>query len=215
VSVAPLIQPGEWWGIGEHRFLCGDLMTSDGDAVLHEAGTVDAVYTDPPWGKGEARRFRTLSGVDGGQAAPVDWYAFSLRMAGLWSHCSGDVWVAMSPLALDPMLSAAQQQGASEIARWPAHFQGRRCDLLLLRYEDGLPPHRQLKGVEVWGEGARVLDGLPRGSTVVDWCFGLGSAPLACVNGGWRFVGSELSPKRMATTLQRVGEVVGLAPRRL
>jgi hypothetical protein len=206
-----IVRPGEWWAIGEHRFLCGDLTTPHGEDVLTVAGQVDAVYTDPPWGKGEARRFRTLSGVDGGQAKPVDWPAFAGRMVELWAHCVGDVWVAMSPLS--PVLDQVREHGGSLVGQWAANFQGRRCDLLRLRFQRGpLTPVGNLVGVEVWGQADRVLYGLPLGATVVDWCFGLGSTPLACVQGGWRFVGSELGPTRMARTLDSVAAITGVAP---
>jgi hypothetical protein len=208
-----LPEPGQWWAVGEHRLLCGDLTGPDGEAVIDMAGTIDAVYTDPPWDAGMIKRYRTVSKRTD-LAPEIDWTAFAARLAQLWSGCAGDVWVAMSAGGCTEILAATEAAGARLLARQSITAMGTPCQFLHLRYAEGDGADVVTNG-EFCDMGADVLFGLPPGATVVDWCLGLGSTALAAQAGGWRFVGSELAPHRLAESLRRLSRATGEKPRLL
>jgi DNA modification methylase len=45
----PVTQPGDVWGLGRHRIMCGDSTRIDQAHVLMGGGVADMVFTDPPY----------------------------------------------------------------------------------------------------------------------------------------------------------------------
>ena len=101
VTETPISRPGDIWVMGPHRLLCGDATLAESYQKLLGDGTVDMVFTDPPYNVNYANSAKDkLRGKD--RAILNDnlgdgFYDFILAaLTPMLSRCQGAVYVAMS-----------------------------------------------------------------------------------------------------------------------
>ena len=74
----------------QHRITMHDVMTNDLDD-LFQGAKADVLYSDPPWGEGNLKFWRTHNGQKG---HPTDWTAFIHRIKFLCDrHVSGSLFI--------------------------------------------------------------------------------------------------------------------------
>lgn len=219
------VRSGEVWSCGRHVYLCSDLM-AEPSLLRRLLSTIAApgrpdrptlVYTDPPWGQGLAKAFRTKAGLS--EPIAYDWTDVYRECAALaellevpiWAECSAaDTRIGMSVPA-----TLTREAGGTKRGYWPiTYFGGNRAGL----YYAGAvpPPDLTLEGADAAGfrPCALALTSYPTG-VVLDPCGGLGGIPLTAQRVGWASVSNELSPRRMSTALARMNKTTGETPRRL
>lgn len=226
------VEDGERWQVGEHLVQQADLEAGEWP-LLAEAGPEVVVWTDPPWGSGNARTFRTkaaVDGADGGRA--VDWTAFQHLNVCLWTDRlrAAEVWVEMGKREEAGLVAIAADYGLGLVSSTGiTYYRKSPCRLLRFRpgYDGPVGVEQDWDGMDEWDlPGLCVERSVDQGfvsssASVVDPCTGQGLVPerVAQTNGvrGWglRFRGTELSRHRMAVTLDRLGKVVGEDPRRV
>lgn len=199
------IVPGSWWQAGPHRFLCGD----------HEAGAMKAlvdvvplpvslVYTDPPWGRGNAKYWRTYAAKHGVTYVDPDWSGMMDRLA--W---------AIACFRPDVTCVEMGQGWSEEVAR---RLAGLPVSVHVATYQSGvkhLPnylivatqsPAHALHGPMPTLHGAALtrwvfdLAGEP-GGVVVDPFVGRGMTVRFADAAGMACYGVELCPHRLMSTL--------------
>lgn len=116
VTETPISRPGDIWVMGPHRLLCGDATLAESYQKLLGDGTVDMVFTDPPYNVNYANSAKDkMRGKD--RAILNDnlgdgFYDFILAaLTPMLSRCQGAVYVAMSSSELDVLQAAFRAAG--------------------------------------------------------------------------------------------------------
>lgn len=163
-------------------------------------GVVDCIYSDPPWGNGNLKFWRTHNGQAG---HPVDWNQFLVRFFGICAkHCPNGPWfVETGTRFVDDCLAASPLPAANVVpCRYRAGSKWLPNVLLSFGSELSSPwiaeESRYGQNLIRWA-----LSRIPSGSRVLDPCCGLGGTAKACAALGLEFYGNELNPKRLERTL--------------
>ncbi|MDZ7891742.1 MAG: site-specific DNA-methyltransferase [Rhodoferax sp.] len=116
MSETPISHPGDVWLLGGHRLLCGDSTVAESYVQLLDGGSVDMVFTDPPYNVNYANSAKDkMRGKD--RAILNDnlgdgFYDFLLAaLTPTIAHCRGSIYVAMSSSELDVLQSAFRAAG--------------------------------------------------------------------------------------------------------
>lgn len=175
-------------------------------------------YTDPPWGAGNARSFRTKAGLDGDKGRPVDFAALIQRVIFCltWAVPNGPVWVEMGRATADDVERRLKQSWPiTEV--WPITYYNKNPCSLIRAAVSG-------PGMGAGGPGgmddavtpafAIARDSAP-GDRVYDPCTGRGLTAVSAAQHGRVFRGSELNPRRLSVTLAKLHRLTGCAPQRI
>ncbi len=116
VTESPISRPGDIWVMGPHRLLCGDATLAESYQKLLGDGSVDMVFTDPPYNVNYANSAKDkMRGKD--RAILNDnlgdgFYDFILAaLTPMLARCQGAVYVAMSSSELDVLQAAFRAAG--------------------------------------------------------------------------------------------------------
>lgn len=199
------IVTGSWWQAGPHRLMCGD----------HEAGAMKAlvdtvplpvslVYTDPPWGRGNAKYWRTYAAKHGVDYVDPNWPGLMDRL----------VW-AVDALRPDAACIEMGQRWSAEVARRLGTLPVSVHDATYRAGHKHLPNHlivatqspaHPLHGAMPILHGAAltrwVFDTVAEpGGVVVDPFVGRGMTVRFADHAGMACYGVELCPHRLLATL--------------
>lgn len=189
------------YNLGNHRLALGDV---ERGAVADVMGADRAaiVYSDPPWGEGNLRYWRTAAG----DAARPRWEDFRERWcdavaAVLASGAS--VFVEMGERWADGFATALSDVGIVVTRRWTVQYgHPSRPNVLLyagpLLLADFDPS--ALNGAAL--PRACVAAVARPGGIVLDPCCGKGFTARAAVAAGMHFRGVELNAKRLGVTME-------------
>jgi hypothetical protein len=214
------VEPGHVWGVGPHRFVCADAEGIAGALVAELAGRIDMVWTDPPYTAGQGTMYRTISGVDGEVGRKVEWDHLADCLVACWARCDGDVWLGTAATSEALWTPAVERAGGVVLAVVPTVFATHDTIQMLIRFSAWDRPMPSLpfgvhadKCAEFTMEASLGLpdDAERNGRTVTDFCTGRGKVPRAAAVTGHRYVGSELSPGRMAVALVKQAALIGEA----
>lgn len=197
--------------IGPHRIMQGDIERGDLGRLVG-GDVVDVVYSDPPWGQGNLRYWRTHADD---ATVPV-WENFRARwvadVARVLSR-SGAMFVEMGIRWADEWAAALAGAGWPVRASWTTMYSG-GSKLLPNRLLYAGPPlpsgfdpsalrdqylPRACVGAALEATGLVGSKRSPR-ALVLDPCCGKGFTARAAVHHGLAFRGMELNPKRLAVT---------------
>lgn len=192
----------EVFDVGAHRVAVGDVMLGAVQSVMG-ADKAAVLYSDPPWGEGNLRYWRTHAGDN---ARPT-WQAF----VSAWcvdAACSlapgGAVFVEMGERWADGFADALAAVGVRVTRHWTVQYRsgGRLLPNALLyagpRLRDDFDPSA-LNGAAL--PRACVAEVAVPGGIVLDPCCGKGYSARAAVAAGLRFRGVELNPTRAEVTV--------------
>lgn len=197
--------------IGRHRLLQGDITLRSIRALLGDE-RVSAVYSDPPWGRGNLSYWRTHNGQVG---HPVDWRSFVERLLGdCAAACDGPVWIETGVRFERDVTDAAASVGLPHVRTYECRY-GRpvRPNLLLLMGRPAVVPE-PLPVEQMTGRGLvrwALTTTVGRGAVVLDPCCGLGTTARICVETGLTFRGAELNPARLERTAALLRRSVAFA----
>jgi hypothetical protein len=205
------VNVGEVWRVGNHVIGCGDLERGFADAFLSRHETPSFSYVDPPWGKSVAEGFREKAGV------PSDVDFLGRLMPAIFraiGQATRAILLEYGVRGLDDVLDVARREGLYEVARWPGTYNGGRskCHYVQLG-RVGEQPMRlpDLSGLDEPDVIVAALHG--RSGVLFDPCMGQGLAAVSAERLGIPSLGTELHPRRVSRTIERLVTTTGCAPR--
>ena len=183
-----------------HRLLAGALGPETLAQLLRDE-RADALYSDPPWGPGNARYWRTHARLPC-PSAPWTELKAGLREALHHVRRGGPVWIEMGERWADEIVDLMASCDHAVTQRWTTRYRSGGellpCALLYSGTPLDLDPS-DLRGADLPLACLRAY-GLPSDSVVLDPCCGKGYTARACVRLGLRFRGLELNPHRLGYT---------------
>lgn len=201
---------GDVWEVGPHLMAVGDLEDGDAAVFLDFAGEKpEAIITDPPWGAGNARSFRTKAMVDGDRGRPVDWTRFQESLLEIFARCSGPVFVEFGIKPEARLVELAEKFHGTFLARWNiVYYHKHPCVFLLFSFGgdftvNGNPTGMDESDATRWAlEQAKAIGC----RNVFDPCMGRGQTAVLANKVGLPTLGMELNPRRMSVTLSRLAD---------
>jgi len=207
------VQPGEVWSVGEHIFVCSDLMESSLFEDLSVKYSPTVVYCDPPWGQGLANAFRTKAGLG---RASYDWKDIYREVARLGHLHEVPIWVEGSEITREfgaPVPSLiGLPDGGTERGYWTISYMGGNPAGLFYAHSQK-PPVISEKSLVGFKGVREVL--FNYSGRVMDACSGLGGIALEAQHVGLTSVNNELSQWRMSAAMFRMRELTGQEPKQL
>lgn len=204
------VRVGQAWAVGQHIFVCSDLMAARTFDAWLVTQVPTLVYSDPPWNQGNVNSFRTKAGLDRAQHR---WEELYQRIAEI-GHVRGlPVWVEGSRVEnrfgarVPELIRGGQTSGYAPITYYRKNPAG--------LYFSG-PAHpalgrllSELAGKDDEQTPALVLRAYGSSGCVVDPCAGRGLTSREAQKAGWRSITNELNPVRVSVALSRMVELLG------
>ena len=201
------VQKNEVWRCGLHTFACIDLSSPHGVSIL-DTVVLGAIrpprlaYTDPPWTPGIANGYRTKAGL-------TDKYPYDTLLDAILK--------AMKPAELGFIEIGLKNEGALALAcqnagipiqkAWDITYYGNRPARLLALH---LHKSTTFELADFTGMDDAATPGFAierhsiPGDVILDPCVGQGLTALWAQHHGCYCVGSELHPRRLAVTLEKL-----------
>lgn len=213
------VEFGDVWEVSGHRFICGDLQGTN-NCIFEDAKKLkpDLMFTDPPWNDGNAKAFRTKSGVDGESGKRVDVASLISLVLGIaaerriLAYCEGGV-------KEQEMNKRIIERLGGKVAKVYSitYMSAKRPCLLYAADFREIPKDDYVDGIngrdEAYVEDAVVSHHMPK--LIIDPCGGRGGTAHCAARHGVRSLTSELSPYRMAEAIWRVAMETGGEPKKL
>jgi predicted RNA methylase len=183
------------------RVLVGEL-TPKAASIALAGGHADIVYSDPPWGPGNLRYWRTHNGEPDHE---VNWNNFLRTFCKVVANSikpDSHVFVEMGIRWVDQLAEFMAEHNIQELERWTCVYSAQKLPNILWHAGPEKLP------VDPTGLGAvkmtnMVLASIAKpGALVFDPCCGKGMTARCAVRNGMRFAGVELNPKRAGVTQQ-------------
>lgn len=208
------VQPGDIWEVGKHVIMCGDLERGDGNHLLSRAGAPDLVYVDPPWNAGNARSFRTKSGLDGEQGRAVDFPLLLELIVAVAAHTKGAAFIEMGRQQIQRLHETVVMAQGKVVSEWGITYYGKKpCMLLMASWSNVPAPEDTPEGLDDEHTPKWAIERFTeKGDLVLDACTGRGLTAQTSTQLGRRFAGMELHPKRVSVTLAKLCETTGEQP---
>ena len=187
-----------------HRITIHDIMTNDLDD-LFQGQKADVLYSDPPWGEGNLKFWRTHNGQKGHH---VDWVAFMRRLKFLADrHVKGSLFIETGMRFEKDVESVFGKPQGRYVIKYKGG--GQILPNLLLGY--GEQPKNDPTGKTGFDVPFTALSSLPTPpKSVFDCCVGLGTTAKVAKKLGILCYANELNPKRAAKTMKILDfELVG------
>jgi len=159
------------------------------------------VYSDPPWGEGNLKYWRTHNGQCG---HPVSWERFLETIADVLRVAiapNGHIFLEMGCRWADELSRKMSSAGFPERARWTCLYGPAAKPLPNVLWYSGPGVSCNPSGLRGEPMTRHVIGSVATpGALVYDPCCGKGMTARCAVRAGMRFVGTELNPKRAAVT---------------
>lgn len=206
------------WQVGPHLLACGDLERGDGTRFLDgwvlpsEAyGRPGMFYSDPPWDTGNAKSFRTKAGVQKEGVTIQGLFDYVLETV---LRTSGDVYIEIGNKHLADLKAWMAGKGMPAYAEFKiTYYRKHSCWLV-----HAVVPGSVVVGVDGDATGLNDEDtptwacmrSLQPGGVVYDCCLGLGATAVSAQKTGRVCVATELNPRRLAVSIDRLVNMGGL-----
>jgi hypothetical protein len=202
--------------IGPHKVRCGDIL-EDSVAKLMGFEKAHIIYSDPPWGEGNVRFWRTHNNQRE-IAHSFRWDDFITKFCQIVAdYATGPVFIEMGMRWVDEMADRFKKLGIPEYGRWTALYGSPKLPVAgwfgwpaaygkptaMPELVDGLSG---LKGLKI-----AMAPYVKPGAIVLDPCCGLGSTAKVALSLGMTFRGNELNPIRLARTVEFLEKKAGSA----
>lgn len=179
----------------QHRISIRDIMLDDLD-VLFKGEKAECLYSDPPWGLGNLRYWRTINEQRGHD---VNWFKFLERIKFLYErHVEGPLFIETGlRFEADLVKVFGSVSAKYEIL----YGSGKKIPNILLCW--GAMPGKSPAGMTGFDVPHTVITSLPKiPKSIFDCCVGLGTTARVCKKIGATCYANELNPKRAARTMK-------------
>jgi len=177
-----------------HRISTRDIMIDDLDD-LFKGEKADCLFSDPPWGLGNLKYWRTMNEQKGHN---VDWFRFLERIKFLYErHVCGPLFIETGIRFENDLVKVFGEPSA----RYEKVYGSKKLPNILLCW--GAVPGKSPAGMNCFDTPIAVLSSLPNiPKSVFDCCVGTGATAKACKKIGAVCYANELNPKRAAKTMK-------------
>lgn len=197
------VVPGSRWQVGPHQVVCNDL--EDNPQPFGASFQPDMTYTDPPWNQGNAKSFRTKNGQ---KDRAVDFPTFLRALLTAVKTTRGDVFIEMGKAETPNLTTLVNEAGGRVLQQWGiTYYRKHPCVLLRTQFGAGLrvPPMPDVSGMDDdHTPAAAIACSTVEGNIVFDPCTGRGLTAVTSDKLGRVFRGSELNPRRLAVTIDKL-----------
>jgi hypothetical protein len=185
------------------RVVVGELTLDRAKLALSGHEAADIVYSDPPWGPGNLRYWRTHN-----EEATPDWEGERRWNTFLATFCDvvkacvrpgGHVFVEMGTRWVDQLASEMGKREFAEAGRWTCYYGTPKLPNVLWYSGPGKVSLTADSGVAMTMSAISCV--AKPGLVVMDPCCGKGMTARCATRLGMHFVGVELNPKRAAKTI--------------
>lgn len=203
-----VVTPGEIWRVGKNYFACADIGEDGPVRLFNQLGVrPDLMYTDLPWSGSVANQYRKDAGEGFGTLAFAKLMAGVMRAAKSVKGCTF-IEIGVTPKANDVLVEQTAKAGLSIRAVWDTKWN--RFPGKLYRVTGDVDHKHDLPGPKHEKMPERcVLSCSEEGDVVFDCCMGHGLIGASAVENGRRALGTELSPARVSSCLDRLEKLVG------
>lgn len=208
---------GEVWCIDGSLFAVGDLERGDLRPFVEFAAASGcaptALYSDPPWDKGNARSFRTKA-FGKAESRPVDFMGSLIpRVLDACALVSGPCAIEMGLKHMGVVCDMAAKLFGNITVSSITYYKKNPCWLLLFHSGVGAVPDPTLfDGQDDELTPGIFLDSLPRTAVVLDPCAGRGLTPFSASSRGRGSVSMELNPRRLSCAIDSISKHRGAKP---
>lgn len=159
------------------------------------------VYSDPPWGEGNLKYWRTHNGQCG---HPVSWSRFLRTLTEVVASAlkpGGHLFLEMGCRWVDELSRIMGEAGFPECSRWGVLYGPAKKPIPNVLWYSGPGVTCDPTGMRGEPMTRHVIDSVAEPDALVfDPCCGKGMTARCAVRAGMRFAGCELNPKRAAIT---------------
>ena len=206
------VRYGDLWGVGQHRFVCGD--AEDGVEMhrLTDGEHIDLVYSDPPWNNGDAKSWRTQSKRDGAVGRNVVATDVVPKILSVAQARGLLAYVESGLPTLDGFITMLRAMDATIVGQWETWTTvNKKRKNALIAADFG---QHTVRLPDFTGMGDGVTPGYAMRAwghtgTVLDPCSGLGFTSRNAAESGWRSLNHELNPNRMARAMESLEDLTG------
>lgn len=188
------IKEGQLFECGPHLLGCGDLLEDHWERFYGDK-QIDLVYSDPPWGAGLAKMFRTMNGQKGKNA---EYEKLMNRWADVASSAKRGAFGEMGKGWERDLCRPMQERGWYMMVEFEVTYSGGKpCLVQFFKpqwEQDNIPPLYDLTGATLVKTAMSITS---PGQSVADPTIGLGHTLRAGHGMGLRVYGMELNPKRL------------------
>lgn len=188
----------------KNRISNRDIMLDDLDSLFYDGEKASCMYSDPPWGQGNLKYWRTMNQQSGHE---VNWIDFLNRLKFLYQkHVEGPLFLETGKRFVNDLINVFGQPDV----QYTCVYGAKRTENILMCF--GATPSIDLaykSGVDlVYSCLASYAESFP--ASVFDPCVGLGNTAKACKKIGSTLYANELNEKRMLKTTKIIPfEVIG------
>jgi hypothetical protein len=205
------VRPGDIWRIGPHYFGCGDI--EDGRVLarlLELADPLTLVYADPPWTSSNATWYRTISERDGKKGHQAKWDTVTVRAIRPAIDRRLLCYIEMGYNNRDECMAMVRRLGGRTDKWWNVHYDWTEACVFSADFRPEPGPIVEFDKPHGWKEPTA---NTPPGQAfafhepgvVLDPCSGEGWTARASTRLGWKFVGHELTPRRLWMGMREIG----------
>lgn len=198
--------------LGQHRVRVGSVL--DGVDDLVGGDDVSVVYTDPPWGPGALSYFETLTASHvGAKKASVEFDAFMEALYVVFDKYASRLLILEYGIKWrSRVVGAMRARGFAHLGTFTRYYSGGSKKLPMdvnLFSREGLRPPEGYQDTFLNEPPAAAMKAIlapfaVEGGVLLDPCCGTGYMASAAIHHGMRFLGNEISPKRLEDTKRRL-----------
>lgn len=211
-----LMAPGEVLEVGRHRVVCGDLESTDVAQLMANTSKAAVIYSDPPWGAGNLRYWRTMNQQELEGNGPERWQRFLAAFGRtVAAHLAQDgvLFAEMGMRWENDLIGAMAGHGLLHRGIWKVQYGSPKRPNLLLAFtwpDCSKPEFCDVNGKDGLDVVMSAVFPVRRpGGILLDPCCGLGNSAAVAMETGMVFRGMELNPARLARTVELLQKGTG------
>jgi hypothetical protein len=197
------VQPGEVWSVGDHLFVCSDLMESEQFDQVLKGVTPTILYSDPPWGQALLNGFRTKAGME---KASYSWNVLYREIAEIAIARGIPLWLEGSkPSSKDGAQIPETMGEYPHRWGWEITYANKLPCGLFYAGREPVPPQLRsaLLGMHDDHTPGTVMQAYGASGLVIDTCGGRGLTSREAHRVGWVSILNEMNPYRVSSSLYR------------
>lgn len=209
------VMEGDIWQVGEHIVACGDNSRGASGELMDLYGAPDFIYSDPPWNQGNVNSFRTKAGLTHDTSG---FASFLVPYTAAVTRSRGGAMIEMGVKELPTLDAAMASHGWQQVKVWQIVYFGKKPCVMACYAPAGSPVLSKTFTGDPTGWDDTLTPGWSieqlskPGDVIYDPCMGRGLTAEFAVKLGRKARGTELHPRRLACTVEKLAKATGATP---